>query len=230
MISQAINRTWQQLLHPRFRSVFFSALTAAIITLVGLNYALYAYWPEDWTSGYDWIDSAGFWTISALGSYVLFPGLVTMVMGFLTDKIADAVEEEFYPNHKGLRKVPVSDVIFGALKLTALMIILNLIAFIPYMILLFGTFGMGAFALFVAVNGFLLGREYFEMVAIRHMSARDVSRMRRLYGGKVFTGGAMIAAMFAVPFLNILAPIIGAAMMTHVFHFLAHEDGRVFNR
>ncbi len=230
MVMQAINRSWQQLLHPRFRSVFFTALIAALLTLIGLNYALYAYWPQEWTSGISWLDQAGFWTVAALSSYVLFPGLVTMVMGFLTDKIADAVEDEYYPNRKGLRKVPIGDVIFGALKLTLLMILLNLIAFVPYMILLFGTFGMGAFALFVMVNGFLLGREYFEMVAIRHMPAREVNRMRRLYGGKIFMGGAMIAALFAVPFLNLLAPIIGAAMMTHIFHFLAHEDGRVFDR
>lgn len=230
MIGQAINRSWQQLLHPRFRSVFFLAIIAATLTLIGLNYALYAYWPEDWTSGWDYVDQAGFFTVSVIGSYVLFPGLVTMVMGVLTDKIADAVEDEYYPNRKGLRKVPLGDVIVGALKLTLLMILLNLIAFVPYMILFFSTFGMGAFALFVAVNGFLLGREYFEMVAIRHMPRREVSRMRRLYGGKIFMGGAMIAALFAIPFVNILAPIIGAAMMTHVFHFLAHEDGRVFDR
>lgn len=228
MIGQAINRSWQQLLHPRFRSVFFTALTAAILTLAALNYALYAYWPEDWTSGIDWLDQAGFWTVSALGSYILFPALVTMVMGFLTDKIADAVEDEYYPNHKGLRKVPLGDVLFGALKLTLLIIIVNLIALLPYMLLLFT--GFGTIALFIAINGFLLGREYFEMVAIRHMDSREVARMRRLYGGKVFMGGALISALFLVPFLNILAPILGAAMMTHVFHFLAHEDGRVFNR
>ncbi|MFC4346780.1 EI24 domain-containing protein [Kordiimonas lipolytica] len=228
MIGQAINRSWQQLLHPKFRSVFLISLIAATLTLIGLNYALYIYWPEDWTTGIDWLDQSGFWTMSIIGSYILFPGLVTMVMGFLVDTIADAVEEEYYPNRKGMRKVSLADVIFGALKLTLLVILVNIIAFVPYVVLLFT--GIGTLLLFVAVNGFLLGREYFEMVAIRHMPMREVNRMRRLYGGKIFVGGAMIAALFAVPFLNLLAPILGAAMMTHIFHFLAHEDGRVFDR
>ncbi len=228
MVWQAINRSWQQLLHPRFRSVFFTALIAATLTLAGLIWALDSYWPEQGTTGIDWLDQATFWMVALFGSYIVFPGLVTMVMGFLTDKIADAVEEEYYPNRKGMRKVALGDVIFGALKLTLLVILVNIIAFVPYVVLLFT--GIGTLLLFVMVNGFLLGREYFEMVAIRHMPAREVNRMRRLYGGKIFMGGAMIAALFAVPFLNLLAPIIGAAMMTHIFHFLAHEDGRVFDR
>lgn len=224
MIGRAINRSWQQLFHPKFRSVFLIAITAALLTLAALNYALYAYWPEDWTSGFDWLDQAGFWTVSALGSYILFPGLVTMVMGFLTDKIADAVEEEYYPNRLGKRKVALLEVVFGAFKLTLLIILVNAIALVPYMVLLFT--GFGTILLFILVNGFLLGREYFEMVAIRHMPMRDVTRLRKLYGSKIFFGGAVISALFLVPFLNILAPIVGAAMMTHIFHFIAHEDGR----
>jgi CysZ protein len=224
MIAQAINRTWQQLLHPQFRSVFFVSLFAAILTLAGLNYALFSFWPENWKTGFEWADAAGFWFVAAVGSYVLFPALVTTVMGFLTDKIALAVEEEYYPHRIGGRKVPLLEVVWGALKLTLLIILINVIAFIPYVFLLFT--GIGAFLLFVMVNGFLLGREYFEMVAIRHMPAREMNRMRKRYSGKIFFSGAVIAALFAVPFLNLLAPIIGAAMMTHIFQFLAHEDTR----
>lgn len=226
MIAQAVNRTWQQLLHPQFRSVFFTSLIAAVITLAGLNYALLEFWPESWKSGFEWADTAGFWFVAAVGSYVLFPALVTTVMGFLTDKVALAVEEEYYPNRIGGRNVPIMETVMGALKLALLMILINMIAFFPYIFLLFTTAGSGAFLLFIAVNGFLLGREYFEMVAIRHMPIREVVRMRKLYGSKIFFAGAFIAAMFAVPILNLLAPIIATAMMTHIFQFLTHEDAR----
>lgn len=232
MIVQAINRTWQQLLHPQFRSVFFTSLIAAIITLVGLNYALFEFWPESWTTDSSWsgwltegLGDAGYIAVAIIGSYLLFPAIVTTVMGFLSDKIALAVEEEYYPNRIGNRKVPVLEIVSGALKLALLIIFINLIALIPYLILLFT--GIGAFLLFVVVNGFLLGREYFEMVAVRHMPMREVVRMRKLYGGKIFFAGAVIAAMFAVPLLNLLAPIIATAMMTHIFQFLSHEDARL---
>ncbi|WP_417462673.1 EI24 domain-containing protein [Kordiimonas sp.] len=228
MIGLAFNRTWQQLLHPKFRSVFFTAVLTAFATLSALIYLLKIYWPTDLSYGYswlEWLDEAGFWATVAVGSYVLFPAVVTMVMGFLTDKIALAVEEEYYPHRMGMRKVPAIEVVLGSVKLMLLMILVNLIALIPYILLLV-TAGTGTFLLFVAVNGFLLGREYFEMVAIRHMDARDVTRMRKRNSGKIFTVGALIAGLFAIPFLNILAPIIGTAVMTHIFQHLSGDRVR----
>ena len=222
MIGQALNRTWQQLLHPKFRSVFFTGVLVAFGTLAGLIYLLNIYWPQDFSFGYswlEWLDEFGFWSVAIVGSYILFPAISTTVMGFLTDKIALAVEEEYYPHRIGSRKVSGLEVVLGSLQLMAMVIIINLIALIPYILLLF-TIG-GTFLLFVAVNGFLLGREYFEMVAIRHMDAREVRRFRKRYSGKIFISGAMIAVLFAIPFVNILAPIIGTAMMTHIYHNLA---------
>ncbi|WP_020398734.1 EI24 domain-containing protein [Kordiimonas gwangyangensis] len=222
MIGQALNRTWQQLLHPKFRSVFFTGVLVAFGTLAGLIYLLNIYWPQDFSFGYswlEWLDEFGFWSVAIIGSYILFPAISTTVMGFLTDKIALAVEEEYYPNRIGSRKVSGLEVVLGSLQLMAMVIIINLIALIPYILLIF-TIG-GTFLLFVAVNGLLLGREYFEMVAIRHMDAREVRRFRKRYSGKIFIGGAMIAVLFAIPFVNILAPIVGTAMMTHIYHNLA---------
>jgi CysZ protein len=232
MIGLALNRTWQQLLHPQFRSVFITAILAATATLVLMTLALNHYWPNafslpgwlDW--GWEWADSVNewaarfsFWFTAGAGSYLLFPGLVTMVMGLLIDKIATAVEEDYYPNRIGTRKVAVGETVWSAAKLTLLMLLVNLIALIPYVILLIAG-GFGFILLFVAVNGFLLGREYFEMVAARHMAPGDVRAFRVENGGKIFFGGALIAAMFMVPILNLFAPIIGASVMTHVFHNL----------
>ncbi len=223
MIGRALNRTWQQLLHPKFRSVFFTGVIVALGTLAALLYLLHIYWPQDLSFGYKWLtwlDDAGFVAVALVGSYVLFPAISTTVMGLLTDKIALAVEEEYYPNRIGARKVPLLETFLGSIKLMVLMIIINLIALVPYIVLL-ATAGTGTFLLFVAVNGFLLGREYFEMVAIRHMDAREVRRFRKRYSGRIFIGGATIAVLFAIPFVNILAPIIGTAMMTHIYHNLA---------
>jgi CysZ protein len=229
MLSTAINRSWQQMLHPKFRSVFFTAITAAAITLTLLLFLLNSYWPDSISVGWGWLDkygdymsSAGFWFVAGAGSYLLFPGVVTMVMGVLTDKIADAVEEEYYPNRLGHRDVPYGDLIISAAKLALIMLTINLVFLIPYIILLIAG-GIGFILLFVAVNGLLLGREYFEMVAIRHMSPREVTALRKSNSGAIFMGGALIAAMFMIPFLNILAPIIGAAVMTHIFHHMADQ-------
>ena len=227
MIGTAINRTWQQLLHPKFRSVFFISVTAAFITLVGIVYGLSLYWPETVSIGWDWVDEfgdyisqAGFWSVVTIGSYFLFPGIVTMVMGLLVDQIATAVEQEYYPNRIGTRKVAITDVIISAGKLTLIMLVVNLLALVPYLILFVMSAGTGSLLLYIAINGFLLGREYYEMVAMRHMDRKMLNRFRAEYGSKIFVVGALMAGLFAVPFLNLLAPIIGAAVMTHIFHHL----------
>ncbi len=231
MIALSLNRSWQQLLHPKFRGVMLTAVGAAAATLVILTLVLNAYWPDSYAVGWDWLDkfgdwiaSAGFWAVVTVGSYFLFPGIVTMVMSVLADQIAGAVEDEYYPNRPGTRKVPVGDVMWSATKLTILMIMINLLAAIPYLILFFFTASTGALLLFIAINGYLLGREYYEMVAIRHVNSRAVHTSRITHSGKVFVAGAIIAGMFLVPFLNILAPIIGAAMMTHIVHQLGVPD------
>mgnify|MGYP006981762451 CR=1 FL=1 len=72
-------------------------------------------------------------------------------------------------------------------------------------------------------NGFLLGREYYEIVGMRHMNRAQLHTFRRQNSGKIFITGFAIAGMFTIPFLNLLAPIVGAAVMTHIFHFLAEE-------
>ncbi len=227
MIATAINRSWQQLLHPKFRSVFLKSVLATFITLTLLTFMLNHYWPETFHTGWDWLDtygdglaSAGFWAVVTLGTYLLFPGIVTMVMGFLADQIATAVEEEYYPNRLGTRKVPYGDTFISAAKLTGIMVLINLLALLPYIILFFLTGGIGTIALFILINGYLIGHEYFEMVALRHRNLRTVTLMRKQYGNKIFIGGAFIAGMFLIPILNLVAPIIGAAVMTHIYHHL----------
>lgn len=232
MIATAVNRSWQQLLHPKFRSVFLKSVLATFITLTLLTFSLNHYWPETFHTGWDWLDtygdamaSAGFWAVVTLGTYLLFPGIVTMVMGFLADQIATAVEEEYYPNRIGTRKVPYGDIFISAAKLTGIMVLINLLALLPYIILFFLTGGIGTIALFIMINGYLIGHEYFEMVVLRHRNLRTVTQLRKQFGNKIFIGGALIAAMFLVPILNLIAPIIGAAMMTHIYHHLpaTHE-------
>lgn len=234
MIALSINRSWQQLLHPKFRSVFLTAIAAAAATLVALTFVLNAYWPEVISFESDWLSwlndigeglaDAGFWAVVFAGSYLLFPGIVTMVMGLLADQIATAVEDEYYPNRRGTRKVPVGDVVISAAKLTLMMLIINLLAALPYLLLLFFTAGTGTLALFIVINGYLLGREYFEMVAIRHADRRMVDELRVTYSSKVFLIGCLMAGMFVIPFVNILAPILGAAIMTHMVHQLGVPD------
>lgn len=240
MLATAFNRTWAQLLHPKFRSVFLIGILGATIVLAGLIYGLYEFWPKEYetdTSWFEWLDdaivwmsNAGFILVATIASYVLFPPIATTVMSLMADQIADAVEDEYYPNRKATRTVPIAEAIISGLKLTLIIIVFNILAIIPYLILFALTAGVGTLLLFLTLNGFLLGREYYEMVAMRHMERRPLHIFRKENSGKIFITGFVIAAMFSVPFLNLLAPIIGAALMTHMFQFLVNEKNLNFKK
>ena len=69
------------------------------------------------------------------------------------------------------------------------------------------------------VNGYLLGRLYFELAALRFHPYAEVTALRRLFAGRIFLGGLLIAAFVAIPIVNLAAPLVGTAFMVHV-----HKD------
>jgi CysZ protein len=70
-------------------------------------------------------------------------------------------------------------------------------------------------ALFWIVNGYLLGREYFELVALRHLDVAAARALRRRHALRIFIAGIVIAAFATVPFLNLLSPLFATAFMVH---------------
>ncbi len=102
--------------------------------------------------------------------------------------------------------------------LAVLTIALNLLLLPLYLLFIF--FPPLSFALYYAVNGKLLGREYFEIVALRHMGGAAATDMRQRNSGKIWRTGAITAGLLTIPGLNLIAPIIGTAAMVHVFQKL----------
>ena len=220
MLTTAMHRTWAQIFDPTFRSVLLISIGLALLVFAAVVTGTLYLWPADLTTGWEWVDNLGFTLVVIVAVYLLFPPLVTMMMGLNLERIAGAVESRYYPDSPASRSVGMGEALSSALKLTLVMIALNIVALIPYVFLLFTTGGVGTLALFLVLNGYLLGREYFEMVALRHLPVDTMLSLRRQARDRILMTGILIAGMFAVPFLNILAPILGAAVMTHAFHHL----------
>ena len=77
-------------------------------------------------------------------------------------------------------------------------------------------FGIGAFVL-VAANAYLIGREYFEMVAMRHMPVEEAKMLRKENSPTVFIAALLPAFMSLVPFVNLAVPLFSTAYFTHLF-------------
>ena len=109
----------------------------------------------------------------------------------------------------------MGEIVSITLRLTLLTLLLNLLALPVYLLVP----GINLF-LFLALNGYLFGRGYFEVVALRRLDMGAARRVRSRFAGRIFLGGVVIAGLFALPLVNLVAPVIATAFMLHIFEAL----------
>ncbi|MBO0739777.1 MAG: EI24 domain-containing protein, partial [Alphaproteobacteria bacterium] len=139
----------------------FAVLWFAVAALL-YNTALFEWRPINWL-----VDLLGGLAVMAL-SWLLFPAVVTLIMGFYLEQVAAAVEAFDYPGLGPPRYQPLREVVAVTLRLSLLALLLNLLALPVYLLVP----GINLF-LFLALNGYLFGRGYFEVVALRRLDAGE---------------------------------------------------------
>jgi uncharacterized protein involved in cysteine biosynthesis len=154
--------------------------------------------------------------LGLLSLWFLFPAVAIGVLGIFSDEVVEAVEDRHYPDAAAAAMRPtIAEGISLGLRSAWRIVLWNLLAIPVYILLLFT--GIGPFILFFAINALALGRDLGEMVAVRHRRGAELrawlaaTRVRRALLGLVVT------FLFLIPFANLLAPVIGAAMATHLF-------------
>lgn len=153
---------------------------------------------------------------TVIGGWLLFRLVALLVLQFFAEDVVAAVEARHYPQaHASLRHRGFAVALGDGLRALARALLVNL-AILPLALVLLVT-GVGTALLFWAVNGWLLGRELTEMVWLRQEQAAGarrvpVSRWQR------FALGGFVAALLAVPLVNLLVPVLGAAAATHLVH------------
>ncbi|MBV9828563.1 MAG: EI24 domain-containing protein [Alphaproteobacteria bacterium] len=211
----ALYRAIADLGNPALRRIITMSLSLAVagfmVLWVGLAILLGHVTPSGWRY-VDWtVDLLGGLTVLAL-TWLLFPAVGTLVMGCFLDRIAREVEAADYPLLPSARPVSVAVTLTAMLRLTAATIILNLLALPLYLL-----FPVANVVIFAALNGYLLGREYFEVVALRRLEPVSVRRVRHRLAIRWYIGGVVIAGLFAVPVVNLIAPVVATAFMVHLF-------------
>ena len=149
--------------------------------------------------------------------WLLFRALAVAVVGLFADEVVAAVEARHYPAAlQTARPVPFArGMAMGAGSVTRA--ILWNVAASPLYVVLLAT-GVGTAIGFFAVNAALLGRDLGDMVAARHRTASELPAFRRATRLPRLALGAVGTALLLVPIVNLVAPVLGAAMATHLFH------------
>ncbi len=170
-----------------------------------------------------WIATLAGWSgpvAMLLLSVVLMVPVASAISGLFLDRVADAVEARHYPQAGQARAVPLLEALRDSLGFLGVMILANLVALILYLV-----FSPVALFIFWGLNGFLLGREYFTLVAIRHLGRSEAARMRKQHAGVVWLAGVLMAMPLSIPLVNLAIPVLGAATFTHLFHGLRARIG-----
>lgn len=150
--------------------------------------------------------------ILIFSSFLMFP-VATVFIGLFLDEIADAVEGRHYPHLPAPRRQSFREALTQGFEFMLLLIGANIVALIFYLIL-----NVAAPLVFWLVNGYLLGREYFEIVAARRMDARAAKSLRNKHLMSTWAAGALIAIPLSIPVVNLIVPLIGVAAFVHLFH------------
>jgi CysZ protein len=137
--------------------------------------------------------------------------IVLFLLGLGLDRLASSMmpAAPTWLSPRG-RPLPLAASLYVGLRFATLSLLVNLAV---VALTLFT--GVG-FAAFFVLNGYLLGREYFELAAMRHLSFPQAVDLRRQRSFDVFIAGVIVAVFVAVPLLNLFTPLFATAFMTRM--------------
>jgi len=172
-------------------------------------------WTGDW---FGWIAAFALGGTMLLATFVLFPAVMTGIAGIFLDRVVEVVEARHYPGNVATRRIGLGEALANSVKFIAVMIIVNIIALPVYGILLFTA--IGPLILYYLINGYLVGREFYEVVAFRRLPPDIARQLRKAHRGRVWLFGALTAFLLTVPLVNLITPVLATAAMTHLFERL----------
>ncbi len=224
-----LGRALAQIGDPRFMRVLLWSLLLTVAALavvfwaviLGLGWALPDTVTLPWIGPVGILDTLAFWTgvgLMLVLSVVLMVPTAAAVVGFFLDGVVDAVEARHYPGLPAATEPGLGQQTADAARFLGLVIVANVVALVIYLLVP----PLAPF-IFWLVNGFLLGREYFELVALRRLGRDGAAALRRRHFWRIWIAGVAMAVPLSVPVLNLVVPILGVAVFTHQFHRLAGD-------
>ena len=227
MIDAAV-KALTQILSPPMRSILWRSIALALVLITVLAIGLQRVLSWLATYGEAWAESmlgpashtplnALAWVLSiaaglgvVLGGIFLMPAITSLVAGFFVDDVGELVEREYYPAEQPGVALPLTLATIEGVKIAALTILVYLIA-LPFVLLA----GAGFLVFFIA-TAWLLGKQYFELAAMRFRPPLEAKLMRKDNAATIFTAGLFIAAFVSIPIVNLATPLFGMAFMVHM--------------
>ena len=211
---------------PKFRRVLWRGMGLTIALLIaacllvnfGINQLLSSAWAANMIGDQSWlgalINVGGVLFTIALSIWLMVP-VTSAIIALFLDEVAQAVEARHYPHLPKQTATKLQDQILVGIRFLGILLLANIGALILSMI-------VPPLAPFVfwATNGYLMGREYFQMAAMRRMPRAQAQELFQRHQGSIWTAGILMAIPMSIPLVGLFIPILGAATFTHQFERL----------
>jgi CysZ protein len=211
---------------PKFRRVLWRGMGLTIVLLIaacllvnfGINQLLSSAWAANLIGNQSWlgalINVGGVLFTIALSIWLMVP-VTSAIIALYLDEVAQAVEARHYPHLPKQTATKLQDQILVGIRFLGILLLANIGALILSMIVpLLAPF------VFWATNGYLMGREYFQMAAMRRMPRAQAQELFQRHQGSIWTAGILMAIPMSIPLVGLFIPILGAATFTHQFERL----------
>ena len=219
VLPRALTLALGQMLDPAILRVLGKTIAITLALFVAVGFALY--FGLEQAFAYFSLDGGGFAsaalaTVIAIVSFWLLFRLVALaVLQFFAEDVVRAVEARHYRDEASVaREIGFAEGLCHSSGATMRAILANAAA-LPVAALLAPT-GLGAPLVFWLVNAVLLGRELQDMVWLRYRL--DETENAPVGALTRFALGGVVAGLLAVPVVNFIAPVLGAASATHLVH------------
>lgn len=209
----AAGQAFREIFTPPFRTVLLKCLGFTIALLVLLiiaaewSFAHFVTLPGWAEKTIEWLGGLAL----VAGSVFLVPPVTSLIAGLYLDDIAAQVERTYYPSDPPGHELGTATAVGMSLRFFFVILAVNLVALFLLLVP-----GVNLIAFYVG-NGYLLGREYFEMVAMRHLPPEAARSLRKANRVTVLLCGFVIAGLASVPILNLTTPLFATAFMVHMF-------------
>ena len=209
----ALIRGFRELANPGIQRLLLRCVLLTLTTLVALVGGVAALLFGLDLTGFTWLDpilaTAGSALVLVL-AWLLFPIVVGLTLGLFAEDVVRVVERRHYPDLPAAPGMSLVAQTYAGLRFVAVALLLNLLVLPLYLL------PLANLPIYLTLNGYLLGREYFELVAGQRLPLREVTRRRRERRGRLWLAGVAIAAMLMVPVFNLVAPVVAIAFMVHL--------------
>ena len=217
----AAGQAFEELFTPAFRSVLLKCVGLTIglliVLIIGIEWTFshFVQWPSLVEKTMEWLGGLAL----VVGSIFLIPAVSSLIAGLYVDDIAAEVERTAYPQDPPGKELATLPAIGLALKFFIVVLAVNIVA-----VFLLLVPGINLIAFYLG-NGYLLGREYFELAAMRHLPLAEARQLRKANRITVLLCGLIIAGIASIPILNLITPLFATAFMVRIYKSLSLAPG-----